>query len=76
VAGSSSRDKSARRAGEWFDPTRLLWAYSDELWASYGIPYPPVSVLISGDDVIVDGWFGGVGEEVLRAALDRLREIG
>ncbi len=35
-----------------------------------------MSVLISSDDVIVDAWFGPAGEEELRSALDRLREIG
>ena len=64
------------RAGVWFDPARILWTYSDELWADYLIPYQPVSVLISGDDVIVERWFGAVGEAELRAALERLRQVG
>lgn len=76
IAGSSSPEKSARRVGDWFDPDRVLWAYSDDLWADYLVPYQPVSVLISSDDVIVDRWFGAVGEERLREALDRLRVIG
>lgn len=76
VAGSSSLERSERRVGDWFDPARLLWGYSDELWDLYSVPYQPVSVLISSDDVVVDRWFGPAGEKDLRAALDRLREIG
>ncbi|MDX1691821.1 MAG: hypothetical protein R3290_12455 [Acidimicrobiia bacterium] len=60
----------------WFSPDRLLWGYSDDLWELYAIPYQPVSVLISSDDVVVDRWFGAVGEAELRRALDRLVEIG
>ena len=76
MAGSSSPSASAVRVGDWFDPDRILWGYSDQLWAEYLVPYQPVSVLISSDDVIVDRWFGAVGEETLRSALDRLRQIG
>ena len=76
IAGSSSPEASAVRVGDWFDPDRVLWAYSDELWDLYLVGYQPVSVLISSDDVIVERWFGAVGETELRAALERLRAIG
>ncbi|WKZ83061.1 MAG: hypothetical protein QY307_02075 [Acidimicrobiia bacterium] len=76
VAGRSSLEASRTRVGDWFDPSRILWGYSDDLWALYAIPGQPASVLISGDDVIVGGWFGAVGEEALRAELDRLAAIG
>ena len=76
MAGSSTPERSAERVGVWFSPDRLLWGYSDDLWELYAIPYQPVSVLISSDDVVVDRWFGAVGEAELRRALDRLVEIG
>lgn len=76
IAGSSTPEKSAARVGDWFDPDRVLWTYSDDLWNLYLVGYQPVSVLVSSDDVIVERWFGAVGETELRAALDRLREIG
>ena len=69
-------DRSAKRVGVWFDPERVLWGYSDELWDLYGVSYQPVSILISSDDVIVNQWFGAAGEQQLRAALDELRAIG
>ena len=62
--------------GDWFDPDRILWGYDDEIWDLYRAGYQPVSVLISSDDVVVDGWFGPVDEATLREALDRLRAIG
>lgn len=76
VAGKSSFGESAARVGDWFSPDRILWGYDDDLWETYRAGYQPVSFLISSDDVIVDAWFGPAGEEQLRAALDRLREIG
>ena len=76
VAGKSSAEKSAQRVGDWFDPDRILWGYDDEIWELYRVGYQPVSVLISSDDVIVDGWFGPADEKTLRRALDRLRTIG
>jgi hypothetical protein len=76
VAGRSSPEASALRVGSWFSPDRILWGYSDELWSRYEIFGQPKSVLISGDDVIVGGWFGAVGEATLRAQLDTLVAIG
>jgi hypothetical protein len=64
------------RVGDWFSPDRILWGYSDELWPLYEIFGQPASVLISGDDVIVGGWFGAAGEAVLRDRLDALVAIG
>lgn len=54
----------------------MLWGYSDEVWPSYGIFGQPASVLISGDDVIVGGWYGALDEAVMRATLDALVAIG
>jgi len=76
VAGRSTPERSMARVGDWFSPRRLLWGYSDETWELYEVPYQPVSILISSDNVVVDRWLGRATETDLRAALDRLREIG
>lgn len=76
VAGRSDLEASERRVGNWFSPDRLLWGYDDDLWSLYGVRGQPATILISSDDVVVDGWFGGLGEAETRAALDRLVEIG
>ena len=72
MAGRSSPEASAQRAGSWFSPDRILWGYSDELWPAYEIFGQPQTVLISGDDVIVGGWYGRLDEAELRAQLDAL----
>lgn len=76
VAGRSTEEKSRVRVGDWFDPARLLWGYSDDLWALYGVRGQPVSILVSSDDVVVDTWFGALPEDELRARLDALVAIG
>jgi hypothetical protein len=72
VAGRSTPEDSEKRVGDWFDPARLLWGYSDDVWALYGVSYQPVSVLVSPDKKVVGGWFGALDEEEMRAELDAL----
>ncbi|MFH2071522.1 MAG: hypothetical protein ABIJ75_01590 [Actinomycetota bacterium] len=76
VAGRSTPEASAERVGTWFSPDRILWGYSDDIWALYGVPGQPVSVLITSDGFEVDRWFGAVGEAELRAALVQLVAYG
>lgn len=76
MAGRSTPEASAQRVGSWFSPDRLLWGYADEIWDLYGIPYQPVSVAITGDDIEVGRWFGEIPEDELRDALDRLAAYG
>ncbi len=71
VAGKSpDYSRTEQRAKELFD--RLAWGLDDSIWELYNVPYQPYSVLITGDDVVLVEWFGAVGEETLRAELDRL----
>lgn len=76
VAGRSTEAASRDRVGVWFDPSRIQWGYSDEIWALFGVPGQPRTILISGDDVIVGGWFGAKSEAELRAELETLAAIG
>jgi hypothetical protein len=76
VAQNSSPEASARRVGDWFSPARLLWGYSDEIGPSFGVRGQPVSLLITGDDFIVDRWSGSLPEPEIRARLDALVEAG
>ncbi len=72
VAQNSSFEASARRAGDWFDPDRMLWGYSDEIGPDYGVRGQPVSFLITADDYVADQWFGPLPEAEIRARLDAL----
>ena len=74
VAGRSSLEATAERAPQWF--SRLDWGLDESVWDLYGIPGQPASVLITGDDFIVDSWFGAAAEEDLRDALDGLVAFG
>lgn len=44
----------------------------EAIFAAYGVPYQPVTVLISADRVVVGGWPGLQDEAGIRAALDML----
>lgn len=74
VAGRSSFQATAERAGQWFSE-RIIWGLDDSIWDLYGVPYQPVTFLITGDDVVVDGWPGALPEEEIRSRLDRLLEL-
>ena len=76
VAGRSTPEASASRVGVWFSPERLMWGYSDDMWALFGVPGQPVSVLLTSDGFEVDRWFGQASEADLRAALDQLIAYG
>lgn len=74
VAGRSSYELTAQRAPQWF--SQLEWGLDEGVWDLYGIRGQPASVLITGNDVIVSGWYGAAGEETLRQALDELIALG
>jgi hypothetical protein len=67
VAGRSDFDRAAAAAPELFSDN-LAWGYDDSIWDLYGVPGQPASVLIQSG-VIVDVWFGAIGDEALREKL-------
>jgi hypothetical protein len=70
VAGRGDLGATAEEAERLFTEN-LLWGLDNSIWGLYGVPGQPASVLIV-DSVIVDMWFGAVGEEELRSRLDNL----
>jgi hypothetical protein len=68
VAGRSDFARSAAAAPELFS-RNLAWGYDDSIWDLYGVPGQPTSVLIK-EGVVVDVWFGAIGESALRKKLD------
>jgi hypothetical protein len=70
VAGRGELGATRERAGTMFSDN-LLWGLDDSIWGLYGIPGQPASVLIT-DGVVVDLWFGAIGEVELRKRLDNL----
>ncbi len=69
VAGKSDPDRAEERAGQLFSDN-LAWGLDDSIWDLYGILGQPATVIISGDDVILDRWFGELAESTIRERLD------
>lgn len=70
VAGRSDLSKTEAAAGELLSVVE--WGLDDSVWTLYGIIGQPASVLVDAEGRIVGGWYGAVGEEGLRRALDHL----
>lgn len=73
-AWKSSFQATEARAGELFQSGQILWGLDEDedIFERYGIPYQPVTVLIAGDQTVVEAWDGLRAEEEIRAALDDL----
>lgn len=74
VAGQAGLDETRARADELLLNTE--WGLDESIWDLYGVRGQPVSFLITGNDVVVGNWFGAVGEDALRTALDELVALG
>jgi hypothetical protein len=71
VAGRADFGETEARAQELFQD-RLIWGLDDAIWELYGVPYQPVTFLITGNDVVVDSWPGILDETEIRNRLDAL----
>ena len=74
VAGRASLERTQKRAKELFGD-RLLWGLDESVWQLYGVFGQPTSILITGNDQVVDGFFIE-NEETIREKLDALVELG
>lgn len=73
-AWKGSAEDTAQRAAEWLPSGRVAWGLDaeEEIFSLYGVPYQPVTVLISGDGHIVESWPGARSESEMRAAIESL----
>lgn len=71
MAGRSDFDSSAAVAGDLLSEN-VKWGLDDSIWDLYDVLGQPASVMITGDDFLVDVWYGAIGEEQLRAKFDYL----
>ena len=53
----------------------MAWGLDESIWDLYNILGQPASVMITGDDIIVDSWYGALGENELRSRFDLLAGI-
>lgn len=55
----------------------VLWGLDEDedIFEKYGVPYQPVTVLITADMRVADAWAGILPEEEMRAKLDQLLDL-
>ena len=77
VAWKSSYEETAARAADLLQSGKVDWALDEdaEIFSLYGVPYQPVSFLITGDDKVFDTWPGVRSESAIREALDSLLDL-
>lgn len=73
-AWNSSFELTQARANELFLSGKIQWGLDEpeEIFELYAVTYQPVTVLIAGDQTVVEAWAGVRGEEGIRAAIDNL----
>jgi thiol-disulfide isomerase/thioredoxin len=73
-AWKSDFEATQARANELFLSGSIQWGLDeqDRIFELYGVPYQPVTVLIAGDQTVVEAWAGLRGEDELRTAIDDL----
>lgn len=76
-AWKSSLEATAARAAELFASGEIMWGLDEDedIFAMYGIPYQPVTILIASDRTVVDMWPGMRPESSLRQSIEELIEI-
>lgn len=73
-AWKGSFDATAERAAELLPSGRVRWGLDadEDIFAAYGVPYQPATVLIASDGTVMEGWLGARGESEMRQAIERL----
>jgi hypothetical protein len=68
LAWKASFEKTKERANELFSDN-LKWGLDEDVFRLYGVPGQPASVIVF-QGVVIDAWFGAIGESELRDRLD------
>ena len=76
-AWKSSFEATQSRAAELFQSGEIIWGLDEDesIFELYGVPYQPVTVLIAGDQTVVEAWDGLRPEDDIRAAIENLIEL-
>ncbi len=76
-AWHSTFEATEARALATFVSGKIQWGLDEDIdiFEKYGVPYQPVTVLIAGDDTVVESWDGLRPEEDIRAAIENLIAI-
>ncbi len=67
-------EDTAERASELLPSGEIAWGLDadESIFAAYGIPYQPATVLVSADGNRVGGWVGARSEDEMRQAIEGL----
>jgi len=68
IAGRGDLDKTTEIAEGLFSDN-ISWGLDDSVWDLYGVRGQPTSLVVV-EGVVVDFWFGAIGEVSLRERLD------
>lgn len=68
IAWRSDPNRAQERADELFSDN-LKWGIDENVFELYGVRGQPASVIVA-QGIVVDAWFGAVGEAELRRRLD------
>ena len=71
MAGRSDFESTAGVAEDLLSDN-VRWGLDESIWDLYDIIGQPASVMVTGDNIIVDAWYGGLSEDDLRAKFDYL----
>lgn len=76
-AWKSSLEATRERAGELFTSGEIMWGLDEDqdVFAKYGVPYQPVTVLIADDGTVVETWPGMRPQDELRQSIEELIAI-
>lgn len=74
MAWKGTEEATAARAAELMPSGQMVWGLdqAEAIFALYGVPYQPSTVLISRDKTIVERWPGLREEAEIRAAIESL----
>lgn len=76
-AWKSDLASTASRAAEALPSGVVKWGLDEkeQVFAAYGVPYQPVTVLIGADGTVVDAWPGARSESDMRASIENLLAV-
>ena len=73
-AWKSDFGRTEARAADTFLSGNILWGLDEDedIFEKFGVPYQPVTVLITADHRVANAWAGTMPEDKIRSQLDQL----
>jgi thioredoxin-like negative regulator of GroEL len=74
AAWKGTPEATAERAHQIFESGKVAWGLDadEHIFAAFGIPYQPATVLIGRNGQIVESWLGARSEAAMRASIESL----